>query len=293
MSGLPQQLIRTWERRYGVVRPSRTPTNRRRYTRQDIEKLRLLRAAVAGGHPIGAVCDLDLEALRRLSSELVASEPAVPHGNAEATVELCLAAVRTMDATTLGRMLDASATDLGPARFIAEVAGPFLQRLGEAWRTDGLHPAQEHMATEMVRARLMRLLEANQGDEGAPTAVVATLRGQSHDAGALLAAVMAACAGWTVRYLGASLPAEEIGWAARSTDARAALISIVYPPDDPRVSVELAELRRAVGTGFPILVGGRSAPAYAAAIADNGLMLCNDLHDLRNALDRIRVEPAR
>ena len=53
MTGLSAFVIRAWEKRYSVVIPSRTETNRRLYSENDIEKLRLLNEAVQGGHNIG------------------------------------------------------------------------------------------------------------------------------------------------------------------------------------------------------------------------------------------------
>lgn len=291
LTGLPQELIRTWERRYGVVTPERTATNRRRYSLRDIEKLRLIRAAIEAGNSIGAVAHLDVEGLRRMVSGSAFSrsvstdhEAALPN----AIVLQCLEKTRSLDALSLDRVLTAAASDLGPARFVVEVAAPFLERLGEEWRDAGLHPAQEHLATEMVRAQLVRLLSANQAEADAPVAVVATLRGQVHDLGALLASVVAAVAGWGVRFLGSSLPAEEIAWAARASAARAVLISMVYPPDDPRVHVELAELRRILGEGFPIAAGGRVASAYAPILETHGITLVADLRELHALLDGIR-----
>ena len=38
-SGLSQHVIRAWEKRYGVITPSRTDTRRRLYTDEDIEHL--------------------------------------------------------------------------------------------------------------------------------------------------------------------------------------------------------------------------------------------------------------
>ena len=40
MTGLSVFVIRAWEKRHNVVIPSRTETNRRLYTEDDIEKLK-------------------------------------------------------------------------------------------------------------------------------------------------------------------------------------------------------------------------------------------------------------
>ncbi len=55
LTGLNEQNIRTWERRYSIVVPERTPTGRRLYSESDIELLILLRQLVERGHSIGSL----------------------------------------------------------------------------------------------------------------------------------------------------------------------------------------------------------------------------------------------
>ncbi|MBT8386872.1 MAG: MerR family transcriptional regulator, partial [Ignavibacteria bacterium] len=55
MTGLSAFVIRAWEKRYDAVTPARTETNRRLYSEDDIEKLRLLNEAVNKGHNIGGI----------------------------------------------------------------------------------------------------------------------------------------------------------------------------------------------------------------------------------------------
>ena len=45
-TGLKPHLIRTWEDRYGVVRPHRTRSNRRLYCDGEVHRLKLLKAVV-------------------------------------------------------------------------------------------------------------------------------------------------------------------------------------------------------------------------------------------------------
>ncbi len=73
LTGLNEQNIRTWERRYGIVAPQRTPTGRRLYKESDIELLLLLRQLVERGHAIGSLQDKsqqELQDLLRRDSEI-------------------------------------------------------------------------------------------------------------------------------------------------------------------------------------------------------------------------------
>ncbi len=69
MTGLSVHVIRAWEKRYNVVEPERTNTNRRLYSEEDIEKLKLLNNVLHEGHSIGGVANLSLNELKNLLSE--------------------------------------------------------------------------------------------------------------------------------------------------------------------------------------------------------------------------------
>src|SRR5687768_11395483 len=65
-TGLSQDILRVWERRYGAVSPTRTESGERLYSDADVARLRLLDAAVAAGRRISRVATLsttELEAL--------------------------------------------------------------------------------------------------------------------------------------------------------------------------------------------------------------------------------------
>ena len=51
-TGLSQDVLRVWERRYGAVTPSRSSSGLRVYSDADIERLILLRSATRAGRRI-------------------------------------------------------------------------------------------------------------------------------------------------------------------------------------------------------------------------------------------------
>ena len=51
-TGVPVDTLRAWERRYGVLRPTRTEGGQRRYGNEDVERVLWLAARVAEGQRI-------------------------------------------------------------------------------------------------------------------------------------------------------------------------------------------------------------------------------------------------
>src|SRR4051812_36519025 len=68
-TGLTIHTIRIWEKRYGAVRPVRAENNRRLYTEEEVERLRLLREVTLAGHAIGQIARRPLSQLERLVRE--------------------------------------------------------------------------------------------------------------------------------------------------------------------------------------------------------------------------------
>src|SRR6478609_4713826 len=48
-SGVSPELLRAWERRYGLLRPTRTAGGLRLYSLDDLERVRLMQQHLAGG----------------------------------------------------------------------------------------------------------------------------------------------------------------------------------------------------------------------------------------------------
>ena len=129
-TGLQPDLLRAWERRYGVVSPARSEGGQRLYTDSDIEHLILLRKAVSNGHNISRVADLDSSELRRLIQdqervgERAGGSNETPRSEVESArrfVELSLVAISQLDEDKLRQALNRAALNLSTAVFAEEV----------------------------------------------------------------------------------------------------------------------------------------------------------------------------
>lgn len=292
-SGLSPHVIRIWEKRYQAVTPARTPTKRRLYSEADLERLTLLRHATHSGHSIGNIARLSCDQLRELVGVNRAAplSPVLHSQSAEKFVEDGLAAIHNLDALTLEQVLDRAVVAFGQHGLLQKVIAPLTTATGDLWRSGGLSAAHEHLATAVVRVFLGKLSRPFAVNGIAPRIVVTTPAGQYHELGALMVSAAATDMGWQTTYLGASLPAAEIAGAAIQNYARAVALSLVYPEDDPALPAELQHLRRYLPQDMPILVGGRAAPPYAAALEAIGALRCDGLGELYSHLEALRSAP--
>jgi methylmalonyl-CoA mutase cobalamin-binding domain/chain len=291
-TGLSPHVIRVWERRYGAVVPTRTPTNRRVYRDEDVERLSLLHQATAAGHTISQASKLSNDKLRGLIREIpIAPSAATPMVNGERERDIttkCLAAVRNMDVQALEAQFQRAALELGTQGLLTKVAAPLGQQVGELWRKGEITAAHEHFLSAALRDFLGRHSQQFAVPPHAPKMLVATPGGQIHELGAVIVAAAAANLGWKVIYLGTSLPAQEIAGAAKEQGVRAIGLSIVYPEDDPELPDELRKLRAYLPEDVELIVGGRGVPAYAATLVEIRARITNRLEDLFPALEELR-----
>lgn len=304
-TGMKPDLIRAWERRYAAVEPQRSDTDRRFYTDQDVERLRLLHEATRGGRSIGQVVHLDNDELEALIAEdreeavmapgsEFADETSPFRGgpvDAEEILERCLAAIRSFDASSLEAELERSSVLLSRHRLIEEVLVPLLHRVGDLWSEGTLRPAHEHLASAVVRSFAGSIHGAHATERSVPYLICTTPPRQHHEMGALLAATTAAAEGWNVVYLGPDLPPEDIAAAAHAREARAVALSLTHPADDALLAEDLPRLARLLGSKISLLVGGRVAAAYDPVLRKASAMRVRDLQHFRQALAELRSRP--
>jgi DNA-binding transcriptional MerR regulator/methylmalonyl-CoA mutase cobalamin-binding subunit len=297
-TGLTPHVIRVWERRYQAVTPLRTETNRRLYSEEDIEHLRLLRQATLAGHGIGRIAAHSSEKLRELLADdaVYAAAPGGPLSRllppreaatrpVEYFVQQSVEAIEKLDERALERTLALADMELSQPVVMDEVIVPLMVKLGDWWREGAARAAHEHMASAVVRNLLGNMRMTHAPREGAPDFVVTTPHGQHHEIGAMLAALVGAAEGWRVTYLGPNLPATEIAAAVQIRRARVLGLSLCFPPEDPMVVNELRQLRRVLDPATTILAGGMSAPSYRSVLEEIG---AETIIELKPTRDRLR-----
>jgi DNA-binding transcriptional MerR regulator/methylmalonyl-CoA mutase cobalamin-binding subunit len=293
-TGLSPHLIRMWERRYQAVTPERTETGRRLYSDEDIERLALLRQATLAGETISQVANLSREELARLVAASIdinppSNMPAVADSDqAEYHLAQCLEMVKNLDSTNLEARLLRASVALGQQVFLEQVLQPLLVKTGDMWSDGSLKVAHEHLASAVIRSLLGSMFVSMHSDTAGPLILTTTPIGQLHEFGALMVSVIASSIGWKSIYLGPNLPAEDIAAAVEQRQADAVAISIVYPPDDPHVELELKKLSRLLGSRTRILVGGRAAEGYRKTIDNIKAVMVSDLTDLKRTLNQLR-----
>jgi methanogenic corrinoid protein MtbC1 len=262
-TGLTPDVLRVWERRYRVVEPKRSAGGQRLYSDADVERLTLLHRATRGGHGISHVASLSKARLEDLVSEVEGSGNGSPlplhEETAHPLVEQALTFTEALDPAGLESLLRRSVARYGIISFLDTIAAPFLRAVGDAWHDGKLSVSQEHLASAVIQRVVSETAPLLTGTSESPVIVIATLEGERHANGALMAAATAASEGWRVIYLGADLPTSEIVETARRTRARAVGISVVVPDKRNRIEAEIRALENGLHAPAQLVIGGSGA----------------------------------
>ena len=293
LTGLTEHVIRAWEKRYNLVIPDRTETNRRLYSKDDVEKLSLLSKASKSGYSIGVISNYSLEQLNQLFGE---KEPYIKKEEITATdttidnvIENCISFVKILDKKAFEHELYSAQIKFSQPILIEKIITPLIERIGDLWKSGEIRIMHEHISTTIIRKFLTQIIDANLVDTNAPKIIIATPKGQLHELGALIVGVVASSDGWDVTYIGPDLPGEEIAAAIEKINPKVVALSIVYPSDDVLLDKEMLKISRLISSDTIVLAGGRSVLSYENILRKMNVKIISDLNEFRDQLALARL----
>jgi DNA-binding transcriptional MerR regulator/methylmalonyl-CoA mutase cobalamin-binding subunit len=245
-SGVSPELLRAWERRYGLLEPVRTDGGYRLYSEQDEARVATMRAHLANGMSaaqaaqLARTADVPGSAAGDLAGDLWAALDGFDDAGAQAAFDRLFAA---FSFETIART----------------AVLPYLQALGERWRDGDASVAQEHFASAVLRGRLLGL--ARGWDRGlGPRALLACPPGERHDLGLVIFGLALRDRGWRVTYLGPDTPIETIEAAAETLAPDVVILCALTPEHFEAAREPIASLARR----RRVCIGGAGAGADLA-----------------------------
>jgi MerR family transcriptional regulator, light-induced transcriptional regulator len=226
-TGVSSDLLRKWERRYGVLKPRRTIGNQRLYSRIDEARARLMLRHIGDGMPAAQAAELAIAARFRITPDAGSASAATIDQAAEARAQM-QAALERYDETTAEQALDKLLATSTTTAVIRDVILPYLHETGERWADAHLSVAQEHFASAFINSRLSGL--ARGWDRGlGPRALLACPSDEQHTFGLIAFGIALHKIGWRITYLGADTPIPMIAEAAASVQPRLTVVTAVTP----------------------------------------------------------------
>jgi MerR family transcriptional regulator, light-induced transcriptional regulator len=261
--GVSPELLRAWERRYGLLRPARSAGGLRLYSPADVERVVLMQQHLAQGLAAAEAAALAVR-------EGVDEEGARTAFQPEAIRSELAEALDAFDEPRAQAVLDRLLAVATVETLLSEVVVPYLQELGQRWQRGEASVAQEHFASGVLRGRLLGLARG-WGLGVGPAAVLACLPGEQHDLGLIAFGLALRSRGWRIVYLGPDSPIDTVEEASRRLEPSLVVLNAVSPE---RVRPALPELRE-FARRHRLALGGAAAE-YSALDRSGILALTGD-----------------
>jgi DNA-binding transcriptional MerR regulator len=277
-TGVSPELLRAWEQRYGLLRPTRSDGGFRLYSPQDEDRVATMRSHLERGLSAAQAARLTLD---EESSPAPATElPVLALGASDLR-----AALDRLDESTAHAVIDRLLAGFSIETVLREIVMPYLRELGDRWERGEASVAQEHFASQILRGRLLGL--ARGWDRGSgPRALLACMPGEQHDLGLIVFGLGLRGRGWRITFLGPDTPLDTLGDAAATLQPDAVVLAATTPQ---RFESSRAALR-SLAHAMPLWAAGAGVSAEVAT-ATGAQLLDLDPLDAAERVATSRVSP--
>jgi DNA-binding transcriptional MerR regulator len=249
-AGVSPELLRAWENRYGLLRPTRSPGGFRLYSTADEERIVRMRAYQNQGLSAAEAARLAIQAS---PEEYDASRGIVLGGRPLAI------ALDQFNEQGAHEAFDRALGALSVESLLHDLVIPYLRELGERWEAGTASVAQEHFASNFLRGRLLGLARG-WGQGAGPLAILACAPGELHDLPLIAFGLALRAHGWRIAYLGPDTPLSSLADTARTLEPKLVVVSATTPQRLSRMREELGALARSA----PLALAGAGARAALA-----------------------------
>ena len=283
LTGLSKDVIRVWERRYGLLKPIRGTNRYRNYSDEDVALLRYIKSEMDKGASIGILAALGREhLLSRLRTQ--ATPPVVGETSYERLVGELLATLEPLDRVTFERRLNGAVAVIPFEEALENILLPLQRRVGELWHDSRVSVAIEHYVTKQVQQKLFTAMNHLPINEDGPKVVVACPAGQFHEIGAQAVAYRCGVRGCRVYYLGPNVPTAALASLCVQVQPHLALLSLPLAMPETEMVQLAKELAEQVGLICRVMAGGPGALAAKHILENEKIEVLNDLGALTQRL---------
>ncbi|NWF74215.1 MAG: MerR family transcriptional regulator [Nitrospirae bacterium] len=282
LTGLSKDVIRVWERRYGLVKPSRSSNRYREYNDEEVALLRFVKSQMEQGATIGALAaegHNPLIARMRIATP-VSAEEQKPH---ERLLDDLMRSLDPLDKAGFERRLNGAVAVIPFEEAIQRILLPLQRRIGALWHQARSNTAVEHYVTKIVQQKLFSVMNQLPVNEFGPRILIACPEGETHEIGAQAVAYIAATKGCHVYYLGPNLPSADLVTFCKTITPDLVLLSLTEVKPEATVLQQLKELEL-LATRWSVAVGGQGARAIEDRLRHTKIELLDDLTALHSRL---------
>jgi len=278
MTGVPENTVRSWERRFGIPQPARSGSNQRRYTERDVVTIRSIQASRDRGRTMEqAIQDVTpgdsevLESGQEAEEASAASIPSPPVRRSEesAAVQL-VSSLLAFESAEAGAFVAERLWGTTVETVCVDVLLPAMRKIGEQLAMGRITALQSRYANGWIRRKLDAALDQSDPDAGRMSIIVAAMHDESAQVESLCLAILFSRAGYRVSWLGGSASVDDIAQAIAVLSPAAALLATRSEISIVAMTAAIARLenKRQTGTWHGMIGITGSHPPIGENVVD-------------------------
>ncbi len=211
LSGIKAHTIRIWEQRYHFLKPSRTQTNIRTYSNEELKTLLMVALLNKHGYKISRIDGMPPEQRREKVLQLSDAEAI----QAQIVNDL-IGAMIDLDITQFEAILARHIQQHDIFATISTIVFSFLEKVGILWQTNRINPAHEHIASAVIRQKLISAIDQlPSASQPGPPFLLFLPEDEHHELGLLFVYYLLKKHGLHLIYLGANVPLKDVEYVVK------------------------------------------------------------------------------
>ena len=208
ITGFSKLLIRTWENRYNLFEPQRTPTNIRFYDDETLVKALNVSILKNKGYKISKIASYTNKDIEDQVRNVTRDDEIYHLKQLNKVIESAL----TFNKALFHEVLNDSLNRYDTLYVYKNILLPALNRIGYLWLTNDILPSQEHFLSELIKQKLYsRIDSVDHGNvQDKEVWLLFLPEGEHHEIGLLVASLILTENNKFVIYLGQSVPLKSL-----------------------------------------------------------------------------------
>jgi DNA-binding transcriptional MerR regulator len=264
ISGIKAHTIRIWEQRYQFLQPQRTETNIRSYSGEELKVILNVSLLNKYGFKISHI---DKMSAAEMEEKILGLNQL--DAEKERVVNALIKDMVSLDMLSFERQLDNYIANKGIEKTITEIIFSFLERVGVLWITNHINPAQEHLASNLIRQKIILGIEKLPKMNPSGKLVVLFMpEGEYHEIGLLFVHFLLKYKGYNVDYLGTNVPLVDLKYLTEYKKVDYLYSHITAPIKGFKMNKFMEQLSQ-INNTIPIILTGIMMQEYKGPVADH------------------------
>ncbi len=227
LTGIKAHTLRIWESRYGLFKPDRTDTKLRVYNDEELQLLLNISVLNKNGYKISTIASWSENMIKQRVQELQLV------ANTDTNIDQLIVALMTMDELLFRNVINVSSESIGFENTFQQLIIPFLERIGVLWQIGTIHPAQEHVMSNLIRQRIFYELEKLDSPQNVPVSVILALPEHDwHEISLLFYHYCLRVRGVNSMFLGQSVPYDSLIKSIDTLQPKMVMVSWISAADE-------------------------------------------------------------